>query len=423
MTARTRKYALLAALVLLPACSSTTYHVEMSRLNDSGLVSRTVRKADQPANKDKKVEEPTTTTFRGETPQDVGGAGSYQHHPDPMGSVSIYMERFGGNDDLHGQLREMSTAADALLDILIAWFQSELQDDPRWPKLKTFLHQDLRRDLKNVALYLWTGRNRGKVEGAGVRIVQYLIERGYFKATEIPAMSGLIQDALNEGDAGTDRFMKYLQRQVARRMGIKDNQAAPESLVFLSTLEAANTSLVHWYAGTDEGRARMARFQSLPEDERGDKPEYPDFEALHIEDMVGFELFASTRHVEVKFLAEGPPVKTNGTWEKDHQRLLWKRRIDRANTLPALCYAVWAAPDNAYQKKHLGRVALSGDELIGYVLARAALDPKDQRVWDALVDSLDGGAGTREKIVKLGEDVPVFSPLADPLASALAQED
>ena len=38
--------------------------------------------------------------FSGQTPGDVGGAGSYTHFPSKLGTLCVYVERFRGDDDL-----------------------------------------------------------------------------------------------------------------------------------------------------------------------------------------------------------------------------------------------------------------------------------------------------------------------------------
>ena len=109
--------------------------------------------------------------FSDQTPADVGGAGYYTHFTSPLGSASCYVERFRGNDDLESQLSQHRQAADQLADLVVGWLTAEVGRDPNFPRLKKFLDEDLRRDLKNLGLYEFTGRATDRVpEGAQRRI-------------------------------------------------------------------------------------------------------------------------------------------------------------------------------------------------------------------------------------------------------------
>ena len=96
--------------------------------------------------------------FTDRTPADVGGAGFYTHFTSPLGSTSCYVERFRGKDDLESQLSQRRQAAEKLTDLVIGWLTAELGRDPNFPRLKKFLDEDLRRDLKNLGVYEFTGR-------------------------------------------------------------------------------------------------------------------------------------------------------------------------------------------------------------------------------------------------------------------------
>ena len=70
--------------------------------------------------------------FQGNTPSDVGGAGSYTRFTSSLGSASCYVERFRGNDDLEGLLARRRQAADRAVDAIIEWFSAEMGGDPRF---------------------------------------------------------------------------------------------------------------------------------------------------------------------------------------------------------------------------------------------------------------------------------------------------
>jgi glycosyltransferase involved in cell wall biosynthesis len=45
-------------------------------------------------------------------------------------------------------------AADHLTDLLIGWLEMQLHEDERWENLRRFCDESLRRDLKNLSLYV-----------------------------------------------------------------------------------------------------------------------------------------------------------------------------------------------------------------------------------------------------------------------------
>jgi hypothetical protein len=97
--------------------------------------------------------------FTDQMPQDIGGSGNYFIVESPLGDICAYAERFRGNDDLVGQLEVVAKAANRLVDLLLGWLESQMHDDANWPKIRDFLDGRFRRDLHNIALYLWLGRS------------------------------------------------------------------------------------------------------------------------------------------------------------------------------------------------------------------------------------------------------------------------
>jgi hypothetical protein len=141
--------------------------------------------------------------FAGKTPQDIGGAGWYTVHETPLGSIAVYSERFRGNDDLAEQLDERAKAADRLSELVARWFESEMGQDPNWPKVRAFLMREFRNDVHNLSLCGWLAlvnapsshappdTTENDAEPLGylnawiARGGQYLAERGYIEPEEI----------------------------------------------------------------------------------------------------------------------------------------------------------------------------------------------------------------------------------------------
>ena len=83
----------------------------------------------------------------------MGGAGRYLHWNSSLGSAAIYMERFRGQDDLASLIDQRRRPPTRLADLLLEWFSAELHDQPKFAQLRTFLDDDLRRDLSNLVVY------------------------------------------------------------------------------------------------------------------------------------------------------------------------------------------------------------------------------------------------------------------------------
>lgn len=66
-------------------------------------------------------------SFSGELPNDAGGVGSFLHYSNSLGTASLYVERFRGNDDPAGRLQKQALAIDAWVDHVIAWSKQEPQ--------------------------------------------------------------------------------------------------------------------------------------------------------------------------------------------------------------------------------------------------------------------------------------------------------
>src|SRR5262245_10537156 len=155
--------------------------------------------------------------FAGRLPRDVGGYGTFTHWETELGSVSIYVERFRGDDDAEGVLKRRQASADRLVELAVAWLRPELDGDPQWPAFRQFLQKDFRRDLHNVAIYAWTmgmARTSDEFTEVLVRGLQYVVERGYITPDDVPAISRAIADA-QRGDH--ERLMKLCNRLLADR--------------------------------------------------------------------------------------------------------------------------------------------------------------------------------------------------------------
>jgi hypothetical protein len=339
--------------------------------------------------------------FTNELPDDVGGVGAYTSLTTSLGEVGFYVERFRGNDDLAGMTERRFKAADRLADLIVGWSQMELGQEPGYDKLRQFLDVDLRRDLKNLGAYGWEGQLAGGYktnasEEFAVRFGQYLFERGYFTIGEIPALFREVSG--NDPQA----LLLRIQRLVARIMGVPETEPVPASLAFLADETMMNKSFDKYLAGTDFYRARLKQWEEdkkLKPDTKQPEPSEVANDAFG--NLVGFDLFGNTDHLAVRLSLPSSPVHSNGRWDEALKQVVWETDIeDRTNAshFPFFCYASWAQADQDYQKKHFGRVVLTGDELTRYCLWRSSQDKQDGDEWDAFIASLQPGNGLVERV-------------------------
>jgi hypothetical protein len=334
-----------------------------------------------------------TGRFTGQTPADVGGAGSYTHFTSPLGSTSSYVERFRGSDDLEAELSQRRAAADQLTDLAIGWLESELGQQPGFEQLKKFLDRDLRQDLKNLALYGWAG-DAMKTQQSDLgtefllRAAQYLCERGYASPKDAP---GLARAAFSEDPAP---LLKHLQRLVARKMGLPADRPLPDALAFLSDPQRLRASWNKYGSTTELFQKRLKKWKE--EKQTDPNATQPTPEDLLIE-LVGqlvfeFRLFAADDTLELKLHSGQKPYATNGQWDEQAASLSWSEDLRHDAPLPVFCFALWSQPERAFQEAHFGKVLLSGEELAEYVLWYRGLDSREAGEWDRFIAGCKPGA-------------------------------
>jgi hypothetical protein len=332
--------------------------------------------------------------FGNSLPDDVGGAGSYTNLTTSLGYAGFYVERFRGNDDLAGMVERRFKVADQLTDILIGWSKAELGRQPGYGQLHEFLDSHFRQDLKNASSYCWEGllideRQTNAAEEFAVRFGQYLYERDYFKLGEIPNLDVMF----TSGDSKAENL--WVQRLVARKMGVPDSAAIPAWLDFLADDAATEKSFTNYFAHTELYRAKVKEWKK----EKKSKPEakQPDPDSVSGDlwaQLVGidFNLFDATPdHLTVKLSLPSEPLHCNGQWNEADKQVVWKSDIQaRTNSmhLPFSCYANWAQAGEEFQKGHLGKVAFDGEDLVQYCLWRCSLDGQRGAQWDAFLAGL-----------------------------------
>ncbi len=363
-------------------------------------------------------------TFASRMPSDIGGAGSYSNYTTSLGSASLYTERFRGNDDIATPAETRLRAADVLADRVLAWSKMELGGQPDYANLRRFLDTDFRRDLKNLALYWWLGniadneRPDGGVEYFA-RVGQYLVEHHYLQLSDLPSLGRAIEENDN------DRICRILQRVIARKLGIPNSAPLPAALKFLDGSDAMEASWEKYLSTTPEYRHLLSEWhkqralatwmnpgylahnaagifnRSLTNAPTPPRPDPGEVDKKTFEDLAQFYYQPEADIVTVNLALPAAPLHSNGKWDATGGKLTWKRDIEQArelSPLPAFCFATWAQPDESFQTTHFGGVRLSGENLFGYCLWHAGLDPHQAAECDAFLASLQPDTNLIAKI-------------------------
>lgn len=331
--------------------------------------------------------------FDGAMPDDVGGSGSFTNFSTSLGGAGFYVERFRGNDDLAANVARRYQAADQITDLAIGWSKSEFGHERGYKKLRQFLDRDFRNDLKNGGLYFWTGEISGlsdtnAAEEFTVRFGQYLVERGYLKLSDAPAVYAILQN----GDAAA--MLGLVRRVVAGKMGIPAAGPLPKSFGVLNDPAAFEKSWEGYLARSDRYRAKVREWQ----EKKKSDPKLASPKPLEVmDDLFANLLFGAggeTDHLTVKLALPQAPDHTNGKW-RDGQ-VVWGADLDPDRALPVICYASWSDADKQFQTAHFGGVILNGDALAQYCVWRNTLNDNEAREWESFLSGLPSGQGLKK---------------------------
>lgn len=353
-------------------------------------------------------------------PADIGGYGRWMRYESPLGNVIGYSERFRGSDDLQQELADRHVALDRLVDLTIAWFRSEMKGDPHLERVEQFLDEELRRDLKSVVVYVWlhaglADQPDAGAEEVGFRLLQYFKERGYWRPKDLPRLLNAMVSA--EGDTQEQWMLQEIQRTVARKIGIPDNQPIPQGLAFLADAEHVERSLEAFCRQTDEYRQAYERWrQAHPDKPESDVPEAMNVvvgELVVAIFMQGWQL-GGPDHLEVRLNLANEPYQTNGRWDAEAHQVIWEHRLP-AGPLPAFSYAVWSEPNTAAQQARFGRTFLTDAKLARYVMWYCGLDDDAKQAWDAFIQASDAELQLRARIesFRFPQEAEDSAPLSD----------
>ncbi len=381
---------MVGSLLFFNGCLRGSYEIDMS-LN-AGRVERTFSAASK-AGKESKERRPSSEedariavaygakvrhedgksvvsgNFDGTLPVDVGGAGYVHHYDSPMGTLSVYLERFRGSDDLATRIDKMTEATGRLVELAQSWVRAEGKDRDLARPVEAYLAGEARDDLRNLGLLVLTlhaalefnefkdNGDAKRIWAEGVaRVVQYAVEREYIDFGDVP-------NILRLNRADPEANLQWLRRLMAKKLKTDENgilRAFP-ALANQRLLEASVQRLV-------------------PEDEL--------IELLS--DCVTIRLAAFDR-VTVRFRLPQRPLSFNGNW-LDDDTAEWTAGLDVSgeppiHLLPVQLFAVWSEPKDSYQEQHFGQVILDGQNLADYVLWYLSLSEQESQQWDMFMDA------------------------------------
>lgn len=367
--------------------------------------------------------------FTGDMPQDIGGAGWHWQLNFPGGTLRAYTERFRGQDDLGEELDGRQRALDRLVELTLQIVDSQVGDDPIGPDLKKFVDGDLRRDARNLSLYLWSfGIIADYQERAGdelgVRIVQYLIERDYVRPQEALAWQAAFAKA--QRDSPQELFDRF-RRTAARKSGVPDSQPIPPGISRLLDSQQLNDAATQVASPTEEYQRLLAHWER-------ERPTHPElerpaptrvFEELAAQAFLsGSGLFSSDDQLHASLRLPVEPFSTNGTWEAESNRVTWSRRIasrDRPVVhWPRILFAFWCEPDRQFQQKHFGSVLLNDAALVEYATWFGGLSSARAKQWSDFLVQLGPTPelAQRIKAFRFTDDPPVIDAAQPPESDA-----
>ena len=319
------------------------------------------------------------TTFQGlfedETPQDIGGAGRFKRFESSMGSVFGYMERFRGADDQAGRLEEMLNSVDRLMNLVRDFLETKFEDLPDWDALRACMDLDFRRDAKNLLVYFWLasamaedlrGDRTEFMEDFLSRFLLYLAERDYIELKRIPELSRQIHDWI---EVPSNKEILFIAECLSRKLKVSADSPLLEALVALLATDDLEESLHDYIRTLPEWEIRVKRYEA----EREENPEANEPHPREYVDDISEGLFAfgieftKSCRIQVRFAAPGEPLHTNGEWNVERKEVHWTGEMWSDENLPAFAYAVWAEPEEAFQRARFGRVVLKDQDLLEYV--------------------------------------------------------
>ncbi len=335
-------------------------------------------------------------------PNDVGGAGEYITFDSPMGRSSAYVERFRGDDSPAQRIQAAFDAADELTDLVIAWLEYELSEYEEFAKLRAFLDEQARNDLKNLSIATFLLDSTSSAQWAEddfadqlkqeviARTVQYIVERQYILPGEVPAFWRGIMAKTPDGGEMVN-IKPLLMNMLQRKADLQDEDMLAALGDIFTNSSSLEESLTEYLATTEAYQQLLAEWE-----QRDDESGRPEPVAVLVDMDYAmilwweFDIFETDDVAKVTLREVTEPLVTNGLWDEKARKISWENTLNDTS-LPAICYAAWTTPDDAFQKKRFGRTILDGKELLDYCLWYNSLTAEESTEWDAMIDQFKPG--------------------------------
>jgi len=348
-------------------------------------------------------------SFAHTMPGDLWSAGRYYYWPTTLGSASLYVERFCGNENQATVVNEGMSNTDKFVDMLIGWFEQELGQEPNFMQLRSFMDNQLRHDLKTLGVYAYVENTLPVLlpssrtsDVVAMQATLYLIEHGYLAGPEdLWQLEHEETQILHKLEGLSE---KWLTRLMATKLGVPVDQPIPHALDFLADNKKLEASFDRYIAGTEAYRSALEKWEmgnrNAPEKERPEPMElYMDGQSMGPLLLVfGYASPESPGHLSISLATGIEPWTTNGRWNPENGTVDWDRGLPADPSWPLLATARWSQPDEAFQKAHLGRVAVMGGELSDYGMWRQSLTEQEGREWDSLLVHLNPGPELPEQL-------------------------
>lgn len=286
-----------------------------------------------------------------------------------MGESVTYLERMPGRVDMLEIARAGQEFSDTVAKAFVAYAaqQPEMRQQPeKFKRLKEFLETEFRDDLANGLLLFWLEIARpthDEQSSYGERLQRrlgaYLVERGYIATDAIAA----------PWDASPPGLLEQgVLRKIAVVLGHPPTGPLPPRVAELADDDKLEEAL-------EAGLATLG----MTTEELGNMLE-----------PAAFSFFGSAPAGTVIWRCKSEPAESNGTWDAESAELRWETSAVEGVFLPEILHAVWIEPDEAFQRKHFGRVVVK-EKLPAYNVWWDGLSAAQAAAWDAFVDGLRPG--------------------------------
>jgi hypothetical protein len=337
--------------------------------------------------------------FKGRLPNDVGGAGSFEQWKTTLGTAAIYLERIRGDDDVLRNVEQQKAAADWWCDQIAHILAAELPNDPAAVKLQQFVRGPMRRDVANLTLICWArqfAREDEAVQLGGViaaQCGQYLIERDYITLDQLPEF----RESLEHEGWPAESIVRLLRPVLARKVPLAEGESWQALEQLLADRERLQEAFLQAVQTTNEFKTR---FQQAAKEAmaagRSEQSAQMFAGKVGLEQALKLLAVGNPLHRDDQFNVvlkmDAAPLQTNGVWNAAKHSVSWKMtspaRDASSSYSSGILYAVWATPNPDAQLKHLGRITLTGQELIDYCWWHAGLTDAQRQAWDKMLETI-----------------------------------